>query len=130
MSGAAAIRAVCETVGMSEPQGWGAFFDVVQAWDAKTDLTSARTDIELAEILFLDAAHVIRAGWTEPFASLVEAVTSALSRSLVRTALSSTRASSRCSSSGRPTSLIPTKMSSRRPASSAWPSDTSFATAR
>jgi 16S rRNA G527 N7-methylase RsmG len=72
MSAADAIRAVCAAVGISEPEGWGAYFDVVQAWDAKTDLTSARTDIELAEILFLDAAQVIRAGWAEPSASLVD----------------------------------------------------------
>jgi 16S rRNA G527 N7-methylase RsmG len=57
---------------MPEPRGWGAFFDVVQAWDARTDLTSARTDTELAEILFLDAAQVIGAGWTERSASLVD----------------------------------------------------------
>jgi len=72
MSGAAAIRVVCEEAGMTEPEGWGDFFDVVQAWGARTDLTSARSDTELAEILFLDAAHVIRAGWTEPSASLVD----------------------------------------------------------
>ncbi|MBW2215073.1 MAG: hypothetical protein JRF48_11745, partial [Deltaproteobacteria bacterium] len=75
MSAADAIRAVCAAVGISEPDGWGAYFDVVQAWDAKTDLTSARTDIELAEILFLDAAHVIRAGWVESSASLVDDAT-------------------------------------------------------
>jgi 16S rRNA (guanine527-N7)-methyltransferase len=72
MSGAAAIRVVCEEAGVTEPEGWSAFFDVVQAWGARTDLTSARTDTELAEILFLDAAHVIGAGWTEPSASLVD----------------------------------------------------------
>jgi len=72
MSGAEAIRAVCEAVGMQEPPGWGAFFDVVQSWDARTDLTSARTDTELAEILFLDAAQVIGAAWLEPSASLVD----------------------------------------------------------
>jgi len=72
MSGVDAIRAVCEAVGMSEPSGWGPFFEVAQAWDARTDLTSARTDTELAEILFLDAAHVIRARWLEPSASLVD----------------------------------------------------------
>jgi 16S rRNA (guanine527-N7)-methyltransferase len=72
MTGAGAIRAVCEAVGMPEPSGWGPFFDVVQAWDARTDLTSARTDTELAEILFLDAAQLIRAGWPEPSASLVD----------------------------------------------------------
>ena len=72
MSGADAIHAVCEAAGIPEPNGWGEFFDVVQAWDARTDLTSARTDTELAEILFLDAAHVIRAGWAEPSASLLD----------------------------------------------------------
>jgi len=72
MSGADAIRAVCEAAGMPEPSGWGSFFDVVRAWDARTDLTSARTDTELAEILFLDAAHVIAAGWPESSASLVD----------------------------------------------------------
>ena len=63
---------MCEAVGIPEPGGWGPFFDVVQAWDARTDLTSARTDTELAEILFLDAAQLIRAGWPEPSASLVD----------------------------------------------------------
>ena len=72
MSGAAAIRMVCEEAGISEPVGWGAFFDVVKSWSARTDLTSARTDAELAEILFLDAAQVIRADWIEPSASLVD----------------------------------------------------------
>lgn len=72
MSGAEAIRTLCEAAGISEPPGWRGFFDVVQAWDARTDLTSARTDTELAEILFLDAAQVIAAGWTEPSASLVD----------------------------------------------------------
>jgi 16S rRNA G527 N7-methylase RsmG len=72
MSGAAAIGAICEAVGVAEPTGWGAFFEVVKAWSARTDLTSARTDIELAEILFLDAAQVISAGWTEAGASLVD----------------------------------------------------------
>jgi 16S rRNA (guanine527-N7)-methyltransferase len=72
MSGADAIRAVCEAAGMQEPSGWGSFFDVVQAWDARTDLTSARTNTELAEILFLDAAHAIAAGWPGRSASLVD----------------------------------------------------------
>jgi 16S rRNA G527 N7-methylase RsmG len=72
MSGAQEIRTLCEATGISEPPGWLGFFDVVQAWDARTDLTSARTDTELAEILFLDAAQLIAAGWTEPSASLVD----------------------------------------------------------
>lgn len=72
MSGADAIRGVCGEAGIAEPDGWAAYFDVVRAWDARTDLTSARTDTELAEILFLDAAQLVGAGWTEPSASLVD----------------------------------------------------------
>jgi 16S rRNA G527 N7-methylase RsmG len=72
MSGADAIASLCESVGVTEPSGWGSYFDLARAWDARTDLTSARTDTELAEILFLDAAHVIRAGWVGPSASLVD----------------------------------------------------------
>ncbi|MGB8331089.1 MAG: RsmG family class I SAM-dependent methyltransferase [Polyangiales bacterium] len=49
-----------------------AFFELTQAWDVRTDLTSARSDTELSEILFLDAAHVIRAGWAGPSASFVD----------------------------------------------------------
>jgi len=72
MSGADAISAVCEVVGISQPDAWNAYFDLAQAWDARTDLTSARTDAELAEILFLDASHVLRAGWIESEASMVD----------------------------------------------------------
>jgi len=72
MSGAEAIAAVCHAVGMHELDGWAAYFDLVQAWGTRTDLTAARTDTELAEILFLDAAQAIRAGWTAPSASLVD----------------------------------------------------------
>lgn len=72
MSGADAIRRVCDAAGVSEPDGWAAFFGVVQAWDARTDLTSARTDTDLAEILFLDAAHLIRNEWTKSALSLVD----------------------------------------------------------
>jgi len=72
MSGADAIRAVCEAAQLSAPRGWAAYFDLARIWGARTDLTSARTDTELAEILFLDAAQVIGAGWLEPPASLVD----------------------------------------------------------
>jgi 16S rRNA (guanine527-N7)-methyltransferase len=72
MSGIDAIRAVCETAGLREPPGWAAYFEVVQRWSARTDLTSARTDTSLAEILFLDAAHVIRGAWNQPSSSLVD----------------------------------------------------------
>jgi 16S rRNA (guanine527-N7)-methyltransferase len=72
MSEEGAIRAVCGAAGVSEPDGWGRYFEVVQAWSSRTDLTAARTDAELAEILFLDAAQVIAAGWSAPSASLVD----------------------------------------------------------
>lgn len=72
MSGVAAIQTVCEAVGIAKPDGWSAYFEVVQAWGRRTDLTSARADPELAEILFLDAAHIIVAEWTRPSASLVD----------------------------------------------------------
>jgi 16S rRNA (guanine527-N7)-methyltransferase len=72
MSGSDAIRALCETVGLTEPARWRAYFELVQAWGARTDLTSARTSIELAEVLFLDAAYVIEADWLAASASLVD----------------------------------------------------------
>jgi len=72
MSGSDAIRALCETVGLAEPARWRAYFDLVQAWGARTDLTSARTSIELAEVLFLDAAYVIESDWLAASASLVD----------------------------------------------------------
>jgi len=72
MSGVSAITALCAAVGLAEPSGWTAYFQLVQAWGARTDLTSARSDAELAEILFLDAAQVIRAGWSAPATSLLD----------------------------------------------------------
>jgi 16S rRNA (guanine527-N7)-methyltransferase len=72
MSEVAAIGELCARVGISEPEGWGAYFGIAQSWDARTDLTSARSDTELAEILFLDAAHVIQGEWIDGPASLVD----------------------------------------------------------
>jgi len=72
MSGSHAIGNVCEAAGVSEPGGWDAYFDLVKAWSARTDLTSARSDLELAEILFLDAAQLIRAAWPTSSASIVD----------------------------------------------------------
>jgi 16S rRNA G527 N7-methylase RsmG len=72
MSAADVIGLLCAEVGISEPEGWEAYFDIAQSWDARTDLTSARSDTELAEILFLDAAQVIRAGWIEGPTRLVD----------------------------------------------------------
>jgi 16S rRNA G527 N7-methylase RsmG len=72
MSGSHAIGTVCEAAGVSEPSAWIAYFDLVKAWSARTDLTSARSDLELAEILFLDAAHLVRAAWPPSSASIVD----------------------------------------------------------
>ena len=72
MSAVAAIGQLCAQVGISEPEGWGTYFEIAQSWNARTDLTSARSDAELAEILFLDAAHVVRGEWIEGPASLVD----------------------------------------------------------
>ena len=72
MSAAGAIDRLCVRGGIAEPEGWVAYFDIAQSWDARTDLTSARSDTELAEILFLDAAQMIRGDWIEGSASLVD----------------------------------------------------------
>lgn len=72
MSASNAISALCAAVGIDEPPGWQDYFDVTQSWDARTDLTSARTDDELAEILFLDAAFLVKARWCPSSASLVD----------------------------------------------------------
>jgi len=72
MNGSRAIGNVCEAAGVSKPGGWDAYFDLVKAWGARTDLTSARSDLELAEILFLDAAQLIRAAWLTSSASIVD----------------------------------------------------------
>ena len=72
MSTVSAIGELCAQVGISEPRGWDTYFGIVQSWDARTDLTSARSDTELAEILFLDAAQVIRGDWVEGRATLVD----------------------------------------------------------
>lgn len=67
-----AIAALCAEVGVRQPEGWLVFHDLVRSWNERTDLTSARTDVELAEVLFLDAAHLIRAGWVHAEMTLVD----------------------------------------------------------
>lgn len=66
------IGVLCQLAGIDEPTGWRAFLDLTKVWGARTDLTSARTDRELAEILFLDAAFVVRAGWCAPRSTLLD----------------------------------------------------------
>jgi 16S rRNA (guanine527-N7)-methyltransferase len=72
MSTVAAISALCDATGISEPDGWRNYFDLVRSWGTRTDLTAARTDDELAEILFLDAALLIEAQWCTASESLVD----------------------------------------------------------
>ncbi|MEM7137243.1 MAG: RsmG family class I SAM-dependent methyltransferase [Myxococcota bacterium] len=57
------LTSLCESVGVDPPPGWDRYFDTSKSWGARTDLTAARTDQELAEILFLDAAQLLRARW-------------------------------------------------------------------
>ncbi len=66
------IVAIYRATGIREVQGWGAYLDLTRDWAARTDLTSASSDEELAEVLFLDAATLIGAGWVEPGASIVD----------------------------------------------------------
>ncbi len=72
MSGLDASSALCGAVGIEEPPGWRDYFELAKTWGARTDLTSARTDEELSEILFLDAAFVIKARWCASRATLVD----------------------------------------------------------
>lgn len=72
MNDRTALPALCEAVGIREPEGWRRYFDLAKSWGAKTDLTSARTDEQLTEILFLDAAFVIKAAWCPVGANLVD----------------------------------------------------------
>ncbi|MGD8607814.1 MAG: class I SAM-dependent methyltransferase [Myxococcales bacterium] len=66
------MAALCARVGVREPEGWRGFLDLARSWNERTDLTSARSDVELAEVLFLDAAHLIRAGWIQAEAALLD----------------------------------------------------------
>jgi 16S rRNA (guanine527-N7)-methyltransferase len=67
-----AVASLCHRLGLEEPEGWSAYFELARQWSARTDLTSARTDQELAEILFLDAAFVIQSRWCPGSASLAD----------------------------------------------------------
>lgn len=72
MSAPDAIAGLCHRVGIEEPKGWRPYFRLTRQWRSRTDLTSARTDEELAEILFLDAAFVIKAQWCARSSSLAD----------------------------------------------------------
>lgn len=67
MSEAGAVReleALCRRVGVEAPAAWRQYLSSAKQWGARIDLTSAKNDTELCEILFLDAAVLIHAGWS------------------------------------------------------------------
>ena len=66
------VERLCEEQGMEVPPGWVDYFRVAKQWGERTDLTSARTDQELAEILFLDAAQLVAARWPSSGSSLLD----------------------------------------------------------
>jgi 16S rRNA (guanine527-N7)-methyltransferase len=72
MSGQDAIQAVCDEAAICMPVGWDSYFELVRSWAARTDLTSATIDHELAEVLFLDAARAIGAGWIQTPSSVID----------------------------------------------------------
>ena len=72
MSGGDFIKRLCDEHRMDVPAGWLDYFRVAQQWGARTDLTSARTDRELAEILFLDAIQLLSGGWPSSGSSLLD----------------------------------------------------------
>jgi 16S rRNA (guanine527-N7)-methyltransferase len=66
------IGRLCAECGLEPPRGWRDYFELTKRWNARTDLTSARGDRELAEILFLDAAKLVTAEWAPSNATLVD----------------------------------------------------------
>jgi 16S rRNA (guanine527-N7)-methyltransferase len=72
MTGRNPVARLSAERGLELPNGWLDYFEVTKRWNTRTDLTSARTDQELAEILFLDAAEVVAAGWVPSDATLVD----------------------------------------------------------
>ena len=72
MSDRALIGRLTTEAGIELPGRWPDYLAVAKQWGARTDLTSARTDRELAEILFLDAAQLLGAGWLAPGGSLLD----------------------------------------------------------
>ena len=59
-----ALGSLCDGLGVEAATGWFSYFDAVKQWGARTDLTAAKNDAELCEILFLDAAALMRGGWS------------------------------------------------------------------
>lgn len=67
-----ALSRLCADVGISVPDDWERYLEMTKLWSARTDLTAARTETELVEILFLDAAWLIEADWLSGIDSLVD----------------------------------------------------------
>lgn len=72
MSEADALDRLCSEQGIEVPPGWHDYFRMAKQWGARTDLTSARTDLELAEILFVDAIQLVVAEWHLSGSSLLD----------------------------------------------------------
>lgn len=72
MSTTDAIAGLCQVVGVEAPASWRTYFEMAKAWGARTDLTAARDSDALAEILFLDAAFLVKAGWCAEGTALVD----------------------------------------------------------
>lgn len=70
MSGA--VSTLCAQAQLSEPPGWETFYTIARQWGERMDLTSARDDDTWAELLFLDAAEMIKAGLVVGGGSLVD----------------------------------------------------------
>lgn len=66
------IERLCAGRGFELPGSWLDYFRIAKQWGSRTDLTSARTDGELAEILFLDATALVAADWAPFGATLVD----------------------------------------------------------
>lgn len=66
------IETLCGAVGIEAPAGWVEYFEATQRWGSRTDLTAAKSEAELCEILFVDAAHLIAAGWAAAPRSMVD----------------------------------------------------------
>lgn len=66
------IDELCGLVGIPVPARWPAYFEAARAWGARTDLTGARTDAELAEVLFLDATRLIGGAWLRSVTALLD----------------------------------------------------------
>lgn len=67
-----ALAALCGGLGLDVPSGWPEYLEIAEAWAARTDLAGGKNDAERCEVLFLDAAQLVKASWTSPGRRLVD----------------------------------------------------------